>query len=117
MKAFLMHRDRDFDLLQELPSNELALTQDLELDTLFLAMAGDDKFLYEVTRKTLLTGLRNDLDTIRYRQAILRILYAIRRRSGASTISPSKRSRTNANTGSGLSATILARSWPAHSNC
>ena len=34
MKAFLMYRDRDFDLQQEFPPHEEALTQDLELDTL-----------------------------------------------------------------------------------
>ena len=39
MKAFLMFRDRDFDLKQPLPSNADALVQDLELETLFGAMA------------------------------------------------------------------------------
>ena len=39
MKAHLMYRDRDFDLEQPLPPNEPALTQDLELGTLFEAMA------------------------------------------------------------------------------
>jgi len=72
MKALLMHRDRDFDLGQELPCNESALTQDLELDTLVRAMAGDDEFLFDVARKALLSGLRNDLDTILYRQEILK---------------------------------------------
>ena len=72
MKALLMHRDRDFDLQRELPSNESALTQDLELDTLLGAMAGDDELLFEVARKALLSGLHNDVDTILYRQAILR---------------------------------------------
>lgn len=68
MKAFLMYRDRDFNLQQELPWNERALTQDLELDTLLHAMAGDDEFLFDVARKALLSGLRNDVDTILYRQ-------------------------------------------------
>jgi len=71
MKAFLMYRDRDFDLQRPSPSNEAALTQDLELDTLFDAMALGDRFLFEVARKAVLTG-EDDLDTIRYRQAILR---------------------------------------------
>ena len=35
MKVFLMYKDRDFDVQQELPWNEPELTQDLELDTLF----------------------------------------------------------------------------------
>jgi hypothetical protein len=42
MKAFLMHRDQDFNLQQELPRNERAVTQDLELNTLFNAMARGD---------------------------------------------------------------------------
>jgi hypothetical protein len=43
MKAFLMHKDRDFDRKQALPPNEPALSQDLELNTLLNAMArGDD---------------------------------------------------------------------------
>jgi DNA mismatch repair ATPase MutS len=71
MKAFLMYRDRDFDLQQKLPWNAPALIQDLELTTLFDAMALDDKFLLEVARTAILTGL-TDLDTIRYRQDILR---------------------------------------------
>ncbi len=71
MKAFLMYKDRDFDLQRKLPPNEQALTQDLELDTLFNAMALGDKFLLEVAKKAVLFGLHNDLDTIRYRQNIL----------------------------------------------
>ena len=67
-----MHRDRDFDLKQALPWNEPALTQDLELDTLLHAMAGDDEFLFDVARKALLSGLGNDVDTILYRQEILK---------------------------------------------
>jgi len=72
MKAFLMYKDRDFDLRQELPWNEQALTQDLELNTLFNAMALDDKFLFEVAKKAVLSGFQHDPDTIRYRQDILK---------------------------------------------
>jgi DNA mismatch repair ATPase MutS len=71
MKAFLMYKDQDFDLQRPLPSNELALTQDLELNTLFTAMSLDDRFLFEVARKAVLSGL-SDLDTIRYRQNIVK---------------------------------------------
>ena len=71
MKAFLMYRDRDFDPKGPLPWNEHALVQDLELDTLFKAMALGDQFLYEVVRRAVLSGLQADLDTIRYRQHIL----------------------------------------------
>lgn len=71
MKVFLMHRDQDFDWQRELPSNEPAMTQDLELNTLFNAMALDDKFIFEVARKTVLSSL-SDLDTILYRQNIMK---------------------------------------------
>jgi DNA mismatch repair ATPase MutS len=71
MKAFLMYRDQDFDLQRKLPVNEQALTQDLELNTLFNAMALGDKFLFEVIRKAVLSGV-DDLDTIIYRQDILK---------------------------------------------
>jgi DNA mismatch repair ATPase MutS len=70
MKALLMYRDRDFDLQQQLPPQAPALTQDLELNTLFNAMALGDKFLFEVARKAVLSSV-TDLDTIHYRQHIL----------------------------------------------
>lgn len=72
MKAFLMYKDRDFDLKQKLPWNERILIQDLELNTLFKAMAIDDDFLFDVAKKAVLTGVNNDMDTILYRQNILR---------------------------------------------
>jgi MutS domain V len=90
MKAFLMHRDRDFDpqqllarrdkelrfhrgneqgleLRQLLPWNEAALRQDLGLDIVCSAMAAGDRFLFEVAQIAILSGL-TDLDVIRYRQ-------------------------------------------------
>ena len=70
MKAFLMYKDQDFDLHRQLPPNEQDLTRDLELDTLFNAMALGDKYLFEVVKKVVLCGL-TDLYTIRYRQNIL----------------------------------------------
>jgi hypothetical protein len=70
MKVFLMHKDQDFDLQRQLPSNERVLTQDLELNTLFNTMALGDKYLFEVAKKAVLCGL-TDLYTIRYRQNIL----------------------------------------------
>ena len=72
MKAFLMFKDHDFDLQRKLPSNEQALTQDLELNTLFNAMALGDELLFEVAKKAVLSGLNNDLNTILYRQNILK---------------------------------------------
>jgi hypothetical protein len=47
MKAFLLLRDRDFDLGQTLPWSEKTLIPDLALDTLFSAMASDDEFLLQ----------------------------------------------------------------------
>jgi len=70
MKAFLMYRNRDFDLEGDLPPNEAALTQDLELGTLFGAMAAGDEFLLKVAKKAILTSL-DDPEAIRYRQHIL----------------------------------------------
>ena len=72
MKALLMHRDRDFDLQQELLCNDSSLTQDLELDTLLRAMAVGDTFLLDVARKALFSSFQNDMDTILYRQAALK---------------------------------------------
>ncbi len=71
MKAYLMYRDRDFDMEQELPPQAQAVTQDLELNTLFDAMAVGDKVLLEVAKKAVL-GSSSELETIRYRQDILR---------------------------------------------
>jgi len=72
MKAFLMHRDQDFDPQRELPRNEQAMTQDLELNTLFNAMARGDKFLFAVVKSAVLSGLKDDLNTIGYRQEMLK---------------------------------------------
>lgn len=69
MKPFLMHRNRDFDLEQEPPREAPFLEQDLELDTLFDAMADGDEFLLDIARKTVFSGLQNDRETILYRQA------------------------------------------------
>jgi MutS domain V len=92
MKAFLMHRDRDFDpqhllvrrdkelrhhrgneqgleLGQLLPWNEAALRQDLGLDIILNAMAAGDRFLLEVAQVAILSSL-SDPDAIRYRQDV-----------------------------------------------
>jgi MutS domain V len=71
MKAFLMHRSRDFDAKRAPPPNQQALVQDLELDTLFNAMARDDDFIREVIRTAILTGVYEDVETIKYRQAAM----------------------------------------------
>lgn len=97
MKARLLHRDRDFDWKQVLhavearqairagrryhtpepdrgsgpPWNAEALIQDLELNILFAAMAGDDDPVFEVAKAVILAGTHNDPTTIRYRQDVL----------------------------------------------
>jgi DNA mismatch repair ATPase MutS len=70
MKAFLMYRDRDVDLEADLPSTAAAMIQDLELNTLFGAMAAGDRFLFDMARKAVLTSLEEPA-AIRYRQQIL----------------------------------------------
>jgi DNA mismatch repair ATPase MutS len=70
MRAFLMHRDQDFLLPREPPANQEALTQDLELTTLFEAMAGGDEFLFDVARTAVLSSL-TDPEAIVYRQKVL----------------------------------------------
>lgn len=70
MKAFLMHRDEDFDLQRELPSNEQDLTQDLELNILFNAMALGDPFLFDVAKRAVLSSLTSP-EAIIYRQHVL----------------------------------------------
>jgi len=94
MKAFLMFPERDFDPEQRLitviepsyrrrdrqpfnpwkilPWNAPALAKDLELETLFQAMAGDDPLLLAVARHTILSAVEQERTTILYRQDILR---------------------------------------------
>jgi DNA mismatch repair ATPase MutS len=70
MKAYLLYEDHDFNFDAELPHSHEDVVQDLELTTLLEAMARGDKFLFEVSKRVLLTGL-NDPDAISYRQRIL----------------------------------------------
>ena len=53
------------------PAHAGALTQDLGIDLLLHAMAGEDPFLRDVARKVVLSAVVGDVDVIRYRQAIL----------------------------------------------
>lgn len=71
MKAYLMHKEMDFNLDQELPSNEEALIQDLELNILFEAMANDDEFIFDIVKRAVLLS-ESEIDGILYRQEILK---------------------------------------------
>ncbi len=71
MKVYLMYRDRDFDPGCAPPPNAMELIQDLELSTLFDAMAMGDPFLLEVARKAVLTSLKDEPEIL-YRQHVLR---------------------------------------------
>jgi DNA mismatch repair ATPase MutS len=93
MKAFLMFRDKDFDLeqllarrehaarfksskdqrldiQQMLPWNEGALRDDLGLDIVLNAMALGDRYLFDTAKVAILSSVA-DLDTILYRQRVL----------------------------------------------
>lgn len=71
MKPLLTHPDHDLNVEAELPANADELKQDLELETVFDAMARGDVFLREIGTRCLLLGLA-DPEAIRYRQAALR---------------------------------------------
>ncbi len=71
MKAWLMHRDRDFDLAADLPPQADDLALDLDLALLFDAMSLGDRFLRDVAMKAVLSSL-TDGKAILYRQEILR---------------------------------------------
>lgn len=70
MKAYLMHREADFDLESDLPANTEIVQDDLELTTLLDAMAAGDPFLWEVAQRALLLPLA-DPEAIVYRQRVL----------------------------------------------
>jgi len=70
MKAFLMYPDRDFCLGQDLPPNEADLASDLELEVVLHAMADGDKFLFDMARLGLHSGITSP-DEIAYRQHVL----------------------------------------------
>lgn len=71
MKAHLMYKDRDFDLKQDLSPSQRILIQDLELKTLWKAMACQDDFLLNVVTQATLQSLQN-VEDIQYRQAVLK---------------------------------------------
>jgi DNA mismatch repair ATPase MutS len=70
MKAHLLYKDQDFCLEGGLPGNVEELVQDLDLTTLFETMAQGDAFLFDVSKRVILSSL-GDPETITYRQRIL----------------------------------------------
>jgi MutS domain V len=70
VKAFLMYPDRDFYFGQDLPPNEADLSSDLELGVVLRAMAGGDKFLFDVARLGLHSCITSP-EEIAYRQHVL----------------------------------------------
>ena len=70
MKAFLTYPDRDFFYEQDLPPNEADLAADLELDVVLRTMADGDRFLYDMARQGLHSGVTSPAE-IGYRQHVL----------------------------------------------
>ena len=72
MKVLLMDPARPLDLEATPPPNAAQLIQDLELETLFGAMAAGDRFLYQVARAAILGSVAiTDPEVITYRQRVL----------------------------------------------
>ncbi len=74
MKTLLLHADENEDEgtgaePEPLPNSD-DLIRDLELDTMFTAMADGDEFLFDVASRLVLSSL-HDPATIRYRQQVL----------------------------------------------
>jgi len=65
-----MYPDRDFDPDRHLPPNEAELSGDLELGILLRAMAGRDKFLFDVARQGIHSRLTDPAEIV-YRQHVL----------------------------------------------
>lgn len=69
--GYRYHRPAGFDPRFGLPWNADDLVSDLALLPLLQAMAKDDDWIFEVSRRILLESVRGDLETILHRQAIL----------------------------------------------
>lgn len=71
MKAYLLYGASDFPWRRDEFWNERTLNQDLELDTLYKAMAAGDEYLYNTVKNVVSVSL-SALDDILYRQAVLK---------------------------------------------
>ena len=67
-----MFENDDFTARQKYTLNGSILKQDLELNTLCNAMASGDVFVSKMVMDAILSGFSNDLNTILYRQDILK---------------------------------------------
>jgi hypothetical protein len=76
MKTHLLYPAQDFDLEQKATWNQAMLERDLELSTLTEAMAAGDEFILDVIRKVLHSSWKNDVETVLFRQAVLRDVIA-----------------------------------------
>ena len=65
-----LQRGRNPGPVAATPGNDGVLTQDLELQTLWNAMAAGDEFLFEVAKRAILSSL-TDPDAVVYRQRVL----------------------------------------------
>ncbi len=72
MKSFLLFADHDAGLEQPLVAFADDLHDDLGLEAVFQAMAGEDEFFDEMVRKVMLCAAKTDAKTILYRQQILK---------------------------------------------
>lgn len=67
MRVNLLYRDDDHSTPDGIPWNSKDLEKDLDLETIFSAMADKDSYVFDVCRKTVLNSLK-DRETIMYRQ-------------------------------------------------
>jgi len=72
MKVFLLNPAQDVDLEQPLRVFASDLHADLGLEVLFQTMAAGDDFFADVVKKVVLSAQENDLETIIFRQEILK---------------------------------------------
>src|ERR1700755_1226047 len=70
MKAWLMYSRRDLDPAREPTQAEHGITQDLELGTVWSAMAAGDDYLADLARQAMLASLTSP-EAIAYRQQVL----------------------------------------------
>lgn len=72
MKVHLMYPDRDFAVQAGIAPNAQALVEDLGLEALFGAMAGEDAFSLDVVRTGILSSAAGDVAAISHRQEVLK---------------------------------------------